>query len=286
MDRFESYVENRRNKPKPLLRISLLEDDTDALGLDGAPVQTTTVAKDRALSSIVNVIKIEDSDPKMRAMAQQRASWLRSLNSVAVKEEAAPAAAPEIAANVTVAAVTEAVKSVLEGTGWMGADQAQLPGVADVQKAPTRSMPRVASNLVPPLTSAAAPSAAVASSQLGTTKAVSSKEKELLEQERSEQASQNQRSEQASQNQRRKPSLAIEDSSDEDEAPHGAQKRYTDLLAHAPPRPCHAMPAHSVTFSGKLTLAMGTTQRARRCTPPRKRKVHCFLLTLPPVTLH
>lgn len=108
-ERWASYEANRRNKDSgSLKRISLLETDASTLGLDDVPTETVQLANDRTLKSVVNVLPAS-ADSKSRALASQRAEWLRNLSKasiVAVKPDpdAAPAAgtpatAPPAASN-------------------------------------------------------------------------------------------------------------------------------------------------------------------------------------------
>ena len=205
-----SYLTNRRNKQQKLQRISLLEEDADALGLTDACEQSVTLSHARPLSSVTNMVKFEECDPKKRAEAQARVEWLRALNPsslTAVKSEtgdssasstptvssAATTPAATTPAATTPAATTPATVQEVATAAAQAAVAALSSGAASTTMPPAGAngacqRPRIVSNLVPPT----APPAN-ASTQLSTNKAVPSKEKHEAEKERSSKAAADQR---------------------------------------------------------------------------------------------
>ena len=195
-----SYLTNRRNKQQKLQRISLLEEDADALGLTDACEQSVTLSHARPLSSVTNMVKFEECDPKKRAEAQARVEWLRALNPsslTAVKSETGDSSAsstPTVSsAATTPAATTPATVQEVATAAAQAAVAALSSGAASTTMPPAGAngacqRPRIVSNLVPPT----APPAN-ASTQLSTNKAVPSKEKHEAEKERSSKAAADQR---------------------------------------------------------------------------------------------
>ena len=159
-----NYLPNRRNKPQQLQRISLLEDDADALGLADACEQSVTLSHDRPLSSVTKFIKLEEADPKQRSEAQARAEWLRALDSsslVAVKSELGDTAAstptvssaattPATVQEVAAAAAQAAVAALTSGAAQTSGEASTMTPPAPSNATRQRPRPRIPSNLVPP----------------------------------------------------------------------------------------------------------------------------------------
>ena len=278
MDRFlKSYLTNRRNKKQTLQRIALLEDDRDALGVgDGI----ATLSEDRALTSVANFIKAEESDPKKRADAKARAEWLRGLDTtgiVTVKKEAdnaTPAAAtppagaatpvPAVAttgnspndpdalqillgvAQAAAAAAQAAAASVAAGTGQVAGSSSAVP-----MRKPRRAKPVVSSNLVPATAPTAPPKKQP--TQPSTSKAVPSNDKKQREKDRSCDAGSEQR----------KPNYALIDGDSSDE--EGAQKASTGASTteggrHALPSPPRTCPPCATTSTQTCILDCATAR--------------------------
>eukprot|EP00966_Prymnesium_polylepis_P185196 4292281-Prymnesium_polylepis.1 len=189
MQKFEAYMARRRNSGKSLQRLCLLETDADALGLADAPELTVSLAKDRSLSSVVDLIKSEEVDPKLRGLAFERARWLRELDAssiVSVKTESTASTAstdaegPGTIASGPLGTITPEQLSSLISTAVSEASKGSSPAPTAGFGHGARSKPRATSNLVPP----SAPSGKGAS-QLGTTKAVPPRDKENAAKERS-----------------------------------------------------------------------------------------------------